>query len=203
MRIRIFFIFIKLLQHYSSQRKDRDLVVSIDPDWKYYILRPELIEILNRKLGADVHHLALTGATSEQLLEHIGDERYIIDFFLSILQKMVRFNDTPTLDENLLDVLLNQTGQQSHYLRDKGSDKLDEYDLSNLNTILRKAGWLRKVYGVFDSEAPSNEASSDAQVVYYDTHTEAMVEVSRRVNEENIPEDKLKVMSKEVLIPII
>lgn len=194
---------IKLLNNYSTQRSEGDLVVPIDPNWKYYVLRPELIAILNLKLGAEVHHLALTGSTSEELLEHIGDERYLIDFFLSIIEKMMNFNEAPSLDENLLEVLLNQTGQQTHYLRDKEMTLFDEYDHSNLKSILRKAGWMRKVYGVFDSEAQSDETSTDALSVYFDTHSEALFEVSRRVNEENINEHQLKVMSREVLIPIL
>lgn len=192
----------KLLGNYSQQRADGDLVVTIDMVWKYYLLRSELLAILNKKLGADVHHLALTGATSEDLLNHIGDERYIVDFFLMIIEKMMATEDTTVLDEHLLDVLLNQTGQQMHYLKTKEAHLLDAYDVSNLKSILRKAGWMRKVYGVFDSDTHPND-ESETSTVYYDTHSEALFEVSRRVNEEEISESNLKVMSKELIIPIV
>lgn len=203
MRIRIFLIMIKLLTSYSQQRKDGDLIVPISMDWKHYLLRSELLVILKLKLGAEVHHLALTGATSEDILEHIGDERYIIEFFLSIVSKMMDFNQDIAVNQSLLEVLLHQTSQQSHYLASKGVDNFDEYDDSNLRSILRKAGWMRKVYGVFSKEALADETSTDKLKVYFDTHAEALFELSRRVNEDDVSESDLKVMSKEVLIPIV
>jgi hypothetical protein len=107
----------------------------------------------------------------------------------------LRLSKTISFSEDEVEMLFERTNNQTHYLYTKPTNLWDGYDRANYVSLLNKAGFTVRVFGIYSSEV--NE--SDKYIVdsmpreFYDTEKEAKAEVVRLVEQENFSKEDLVV----------
>lgn len=204
MKIKTLLIIQKLLNNYKDTIREDKINTVISKDWRFYFSRAELIEILEFKYGDNLHtKINLTNATSIDILNFIEDEFYVLGYVLKKWNFNFQSMNQISLNREIVDSVLNQLQLDFHYLREKPINKFDSYDISNFTNLCYKAGLVKKVYGIFDSEI--NEADipiiTSPPKVQYDSENEAMNELSRMINEKECEKGERKVLSDSAIIP--
>lgn len=109
-----------------------------------------------------------------ELLELIHDEKYLVDYILYKWEQEDR--EAIALSADSVLATLNQLGLHTHYLYYKPLTTWDAYDHVNYQSLLKKAGKLVRVYGIYDTSVTQEtlgHATSKPRR-YYNTHKEAL-----------------------------
>ena len=142
----------KLIKNRKHQR--------IDPYFKSFITRPELVEILNWLLD-DPKALAAVdfdNASNEELWEIISDDVVILDYYRERWESQLQHRAATTAD-GVWETLI-QLQHETHYLASKHLASWDTYDCSNYKNLQLKAGHIQKVYGIYDSSIWQDQVDS-------------------------------------------
>ncbi|MCB9261921.1 MAG: hypothetical protein H6607_06060 [Flavobacteriales bacterium] len=204
-KIRTLLIMLKLLEHYQNLlRKGEAKNTVLNTGWVSLLSRKELILIIQLKHGKEMsERLPLTGSTNKDLLALVEDEYFILGYFLNVWQKETSLHKPKDLDDFLIYQVLHQLGQTNHYLNQKPISQWDDYDASNFNAKLKKAGWMRQVFGIYDALVQEHQVNevNHHPIVLFDNEPDARLECSRLVSEEGFEPSSLKVLSKTIIIP--
>ncbi len=131
--------------------------------------------------------------TKEELLEAIGDEKYILMY---IMEQWKEEQEQMILDCNYAVLrICKQVGLDTHYLAEKPFVSWDDFDKKNFNDLVAKAGALIPKYGIFDASVQEEGTYNLPNFVKrYDSEWEAHVIISLLVAEGKFKEGELKVM---------
>lgn len=152
-------------------------------------------------------HARISAAHEESMppykvvLDLVEKEERIIEYMIGKLEAMLP-KQRQYLTSALVREALNQLGLQSHYLFEKNECNYDDYDISNIMAIFRKAGWVHQIWAFFDSDVESDEAYEITSLpsIYYDTSTEAEEMFEVLVNEGYFKDSEIKVLKSECII---
>lgn len=142
----------QVLLHFLQQYKSllaSNIQDEIHPFFDGFFLKDELIAIIRFTFEANEIALQdLETKTPSQLLEMIGDDVYILQYYLEKF-KLILFKDI-VITEEMLWKTLYQLDQKTHYLGMKKLNDWDLYDHSNYRAMFYKAGKVTRVYGMYD-----------------------------------------------------
>ncbi len=151
----------QIVQHFLSQHLKilaNSKVFTRSSFFEDYFLREELIEMIKHTYAGEALKLYdLEKMTQVEMLELLNDAD-ILDFYMNQWEKEVAHSASHTA-QNVHDTL-DQLGQQLHYLNFKILADWDTYDCSNFTALLKKAGRLRKVFGIYDLAISQEEVDS-------------------------------------------
>jgi hypothetical protein len=203
MRIRTLAILQKFLEDYQHLRRTGVFKSKIDMDWRFFFSRAELEEALKMKFHDAVSlPLDFSSATSADMLVALEDDLFLLDYILKAWKDLIDPNVLLSPSKEALVMVLDQLCLETHYLKDKDFDSFDEYDLSNMRALFRKAGWMVKVYAVVKSDEVADDfCIARPPKCYYDSYGEAHQELTRQTREEGFSKDKLRVITKEMYLP--
>lgn len=171
-----------------------DNVDAINAKWLKIYNKQELKSIVKWLFMQNVpQEMDLDTMDEEELLGTIGDEYHMLGYLLHEMdQELIAF-ENPT--QQSVWELLEQLAHQTHYLASKPINEWDAYDLSNYQSLARKAGNPIPLYGVFDA----NVTQEDKYLVtlpgtLYQSEEEALQLLSNLVKKEQFNETEMKVM---------
>lgn len=147
-------VLLHFLKQYLKELSLRK-TVSLHSFFEDFFLKEELITII-KSMFDDValEDVDLENSTTKELLLVIGDDRYILDFFLNQWSK----NATDQLSPIAVWNTLEQLNSRAHYLASKAIANWDAYDFSNYRALQLKAGKIKRVYGIYDSYVKEKDA---------------------------------------------
>ncbi len=178
------------LKHGLSQK-------SISDDWKHFFTRDELIEVLTDIYAGDLsQNINIETTPSSKLLIAINDDMYLLEHLLNRVNKCLDTGVGVDISRLSINTVLDQLGLPIHYLREKRIKTFDRYDLSNMESLYRKAGWLKSVYGIYDSMVKQRDIRqvSSHPSLFYDSRFVALEELSRMVMEGECSENERHVL---------
>ncbi|GGI58454.1 hypothetical protein [Winogradskyella haliclonae] len=117
---------------------------------------------------------------------------------LYIINKwQLRLSESISFSDEEIDALFTRTNNQMHYLYSKPTKLWDSYDRSNYISLLNKAGFTIKAYGVYSSEVKESDKyiMDSLPKKFYDTKEEAETEIARLVQNKIFNEGDLTVYS--------
>lgn len=171
-----------------------DNVDAISQKWLKIYNKQELKKMLKWLFMQKVpKEIDLDTMDEEELLNAIGDEYHILCYLLHEMEQELEAFENPS-PQRVWEVL-EQLGQETHYLATKVKAHWDEYDRSNYKALAAKAGYPIPLYGVFDADVKEE----DKYVVtlpdtLYKSQDEALQFISEIVEKGQIQENELKVM---------
>ena len=159
-----------LLGHYRNHlhlRKHQEINLNLHS----YFTKSELLDIVSFVLGTVTkEQYDLEAMNCRELLELIHDDKYIVDYVLHCWEQ----EDMEAIALSQASVLatLEQLGLYTHYLCYKSLDSWNEYDHANYQSLLKKAGKLVGVYGIYDTSVSQEQVARVASIPkrYFDTH---------------------------------
>jgi len=178
------------LKHGLSQK-------SISDDWKHFFTRDELIEVLTDIYAGDLsQNINIETTPSSKLLIAINDDMYLLEHLLNRVNKCLDTGVGVDISRLSINTVLDQLGLPIHYLREKRIKTFDRYDLSNMESLYRKAGWLKSVYGIYDSMVKQSDIRqvSSHPSLFYDSRSDALDELSRMIVEGECSENERHVL---------
>jgi hypothetical protein len=131
---------------------------------------------------------------NQKLLETIGDEYHLLNYFIEQLAKELSAFKNPT-SESVMEIL-TQLGQETHYLASKPLESWNAYDRSNYQGLCYKAGAAIPVYGVYDADAKEQDKYSfTLPSKLFSSSREALQHISDLVQSGQFEENELKIMA--------
>ena len=146
----------------------------IDDFFKKFLTRFELVTIIEWLLdGVAIEHINLDKASLEDLWEIIGDDKIILQYYLSEWELTLQQSTIYSSEE--VRKVLDRLQSPTHYLAEKSIKEWDPYDHSNYRNILIKAGRLKRVYGIYDSEIKQEQINTvtTPPLRYFESYTDA------------------------------
>ncbi len=155
----IFQVIRHFLYRYLSELNNQN-PSKIDPFFKNYFFREELIAILKWKYTDHVErHLKFDKCSNQELLAFIESDTVILNYYLSVRNKEIYKRENPKAQE--VWETLSQLGLPNHYLVEKPTAIWDEYDRSNFLSLQKKAGRIHEVYGLYQSYVKQEDLAED------------------------------------------
>lgn len=187
-----------IINYFLRALKDKmqweDNVDQISLRWLKIYNKAELKEIVKwlfmQKIPEDMD---LDNMDEEELLEAIADDYHILGYLLDQMDKELDAFENPT-EQTLLEVL-EQLGSETHYLSSKPIETWDDYDRSNYQSLLRKAGNPIPLYGVYDVDVKDEDRYTvKLPNNLYNSHREALRFLSDLVEGGQFEDHELKIM---------
>jgi len=169
----------------------------ISDDWKHFFTRDELIEVLNDIYGDDLSkHINIETTPCSKLLIAINDDMFLLEHLLNRVNTCLDIGVGVEISRLSISTVLDQLGLPIHYLREKRIKTFDRYDLSNMENLYRKAGWLKSVYGIYDSMVKQSDIRqvSSHPSLFYDSRSDALEELSRMIVDGECSENERHVL---------
>lgn len=187
-----------VIQYFLRSLQDKmqwdDNVDAISTKWLKIYNKQELKSIVKWLFMQKVpQEMDLDTMDEEELLGTIGDEYHILSYLLHEMdQELIAF-ENPT--EQSVSELLEQLTHQTHYLASKPITEWDGYDLSNYQSLARKAGNPIPLYGVFDADVTEEQKYLvTLPGNLYHSQEEALQLLSSLVKKKQFEENEMKVM---------
>lgn len=163
-----------LLEHYRNHlhlRKHQE----INLNFHDYFTKSELLDIVSFVLGTVTkEQYNLEAMDCRELLELIHDDKYLVDYVLHSWEQEEL--EATALSHASVLATLEQLGLHTHYLCYKPLGTWNAYDHANYQSLLKKAGKLVGVYGIYDTSVSQEQVAtvSSTPKRYFDTHTLAL-----------------------------
>jgi hypothetical protein len=161
-------------------------------------LAKEVKELLSRDECIDIALWSFPKQYNREQLEIFDDDKLhsvlVTDYniLLYIIHKWeVHLSKSITFSDEEVDALFTRTNNQMHYLYTKPTSEWDNYDRNNYISLLNKAGFTIKVYGIYSSSVKEKDKYivDSPPKVFYDTKEEAETEIQRCITEEKADVD--------------
>ena len=93
--------------------------------------------------------------------------------------------------------VLCQLGHQTHYLATKVIAHWDEYDHSNYRALQIKAGRIKRMYGIYDTDIKQEDVYNvdSPPNTFYPSLEEALSEMQKLINDGTFKEEEVQVLS--------
>jgi hypothetical protein len=187
-----------IIQYFLRSLQDKmqweDNVDAISQKWLKIYDKEELKEVIKWLFMQKIpEEMDLDTMDEEELLQTIGDEYHILGYLLYEMEQELKAFENPTPQK--LTELLEQLGAEAHYLASKPIEEWDGYDLSNYQSLSRKAGNPIPLYGVYGADVKED----DKYVVtlpnnLYQSQQEALQLLSKLVEKGQFQENDMKIM---------
>ncbi|MBS3915816.1 MAG: hypothetical protein KG003_15075 [Bacteroidetes bacterium] len=198
MQIRTVCILIQILKDYLDLLEATK--IKVNDRWVAYFTKQELLSIITSK-NHESSFFAGDIPPYRVFMSNVGTEDRIIAYMLKKLEEVVQ-QDGIVFETTHLKEVLSQLGLETHYLAEKRMAEYDEYDISNLRALLRKAGWMYPVWGFFDSDNNRKDQKeiTSRPIVFYDTKSEAREILTTLVKEKYFTPENVTILTSELII---
>jgi hypothetical protein len=133
---------LKLLVYFLKQLEDKLKDVNhqeLSSFFSNFFSKEELIQILEHSFFTkDLIPHEIETQSSEELLELIGEDCFILSFLIQELESEITSFVTQNQEE--VNHFFTSTFLEHHYLFSKPTLQWDKYDVSNYNSLLKKHG---------------------------------------------------------------
>lgn len=182
--------FLSMLEKRLSLEKQE----TVNPIFLQLFTKEELLEILSWLYHGNIPQTYKPSEMiSEEVLDAIASERSILLYIVQLLDNEKERDYV--VDTNNVHATLKQLGLQTHYLADKPIPDWDEYDKSNFESLLKKAGKLTPRFGIFDANVKEEDKySCTTPAKRYTTEWEAQMMLALLIAEAGFCDGELKVM---------
>lgn len=144
------------LRSLQDKMQWEDNVAPISQKWLKIFTKEELKRIVTWLFMQQVpEEVNIETMTEDELLATIGDEYHVLGYLIDSLEEELKAFENPT-PINVWNVL-EQLGQETHYLATKVKAHWDDYDVSNYQSLAYKAGHPIPVYGIYDAEVKDED----------------------------------------------
>ena len=184
--------FLKLFR----EQMDRNRNDEMDTFFEEFFLKEELIAIVESIYPkGELKGIPIWDFKKYELLEMIGDHRFILDHYLNRWEQERKWKGSIT-QKGVWDTL-ERLGQQTHYLWGKPIASWDGYDRSNYASMLWKCGKVTTVYGVYDAEVEEQDAHlADRQPKrFFPSRNMAELALDEIARSQALDKDSLKVIA--------
>jgi hypothetical protein len=177
----------KLILHFLKQLQtilENDKNQKLNKLFTDFFTREELIEILEHSiLDRDLEEHNILTLGSDDLLELVGEDYFILSFLIEILENSI--TAVPKMSQTEVHRFFDKIQIDPHYLRDKPVEEWDAYDTSNYYSILFKHGKTKRVFAIFTSDVKSEDkyAVTTQPSYFFDTKKEAEKELENIIAE--------------------
>ena len=189
----------KLILHFLKQLRtilENDKNQKLNKLFKDFFTREELLEILEHSiLDKDLKEHNILTLGSDELLELVGEDYFILSFLIEIL-------------ENSISAVLKMTQTEVHrffdqiqvdpiYLRDKPVGEWNGYDRSNYYSLLSRHRKTKRVFAIFTSDVKSEDkyAETTKPSYFFETKEEAKKELKNIIAEGQLTKEDLVIHS--------
>lgn len=171
-----------------------DNVDDISQKWLKIYNKEELKEVVKWLFMQKVpEEMDLDKMDEEELLQTISDEYHMLGYLLFQMDEELKAFENPT--EQSLEQVLQQLASETHYLASKPIQTWDGYDLSNYQSLLRKAGFPVPLYGVYDVDVKDEDRYTvTLPNNLYESHRKALTFLSELVEQGQFEDHELKIM---------
>lgn len=178
-----------------KQRMETDKVNQMDAVWLNIYTKDDLMDIVKWLYVPTVpERIKFDEMDKEELLEAIGDDFHILSY--EIEQARLELHENTKITPQSVFNILEQLGQESHYLRDKPIAEWDEYDYSNYRVLSHKAGNPIPVFGIYDSSVSEEDKYfvTTPPPKFFTTEEEAIQALSEMIKTGQLKKGEAKVM---------
>lgn len=170
-------------------------VATIDPFFQSFFTKNELKDITSSIYDTKaLEEIGLDGMSKQELLEAIGDNSFILGYFLDLWDKEICQN--AALCEKGVLSTLDQLQLPIHYLKFKKVSEWDSYDLSNYRSLQLKAGKICRVYGIYDASIKLEDIESvtSSPQRFFDSHELAQTAIQELRENGQFTENDLHIL---------
>jgi hypothetical protein len=149
MRIQAQTLVIEILKN-LLKRFEKELRSEPASTYRMWINKDLAKLLVKTKHGEQIgHHLFLDDYDVDGLIKIILNEHSLVEALMNLWESQISVLTPKQFPPaEYVNLALERLGQESHYLAEKSAKDWDEYDLSNVLSVLRKSGLAHRVFQV-------------------------------------------------------